>query len=231
MQPIVPRPPKIHNLNAIPIHNHHLKHIRIDGTLFYEIACKLGALKFAVGKSGRNVNLSREWYNLNPSYYWNFVFDFKTFDCNIITNSDSISLIFWKPIQATWPKSEECKKILNSCTSLVWIRVFELGTQQFAVVLTLALRYPNLKWIHSIVSAPRGKSRDAHSRVQDGAAAPPKIGCPRFSEAKHLFFSQQTEKCRNVKNLNPVCVLGQISLQFNSSFIHPISSYWSYYCI
>lgn len=110
MQPLVPRPPKIRNFNAIPVHNFHLKHIRIDATLFYQIACKLCALKLAVGMKGGKVNISRDWYNLNPSYYWNFVFDMKkikkiggpnkTFDCTIMTNSDSVSLIFVKANRA-----------------------------------------------------------------------------------------------------------------------------------
>lgn len=110
MEPIVPRPPKIHNFNAIPIHNYHLKHIRIDTALFYAIACKLGALKLMVGKSGRKVNISRDWYNQNPSYYWQNVFDMKkikriggnnkTFDCTIMTDSVSVSLIYVKANRA-----------------------------------------------------------------------------------------------------------------------------------
>lgn len=110
MQPIVPRPPKIRNFNAIPVHNYHLKHIRVDVSLFYEIACKLGALKKGMGKNGRKVNIPRDWYNANPANFWGYVFDMpkinriggrnKRFDCTIMTDSVSVSLIYVKANRA-----------------------------------------------------------------------------------------------------------------------------------
>ncbi|XP_055317515.1 uncharacterized protein LOC129576423 [Sitodiplosis mosellana] len=104
--PLVPRPPKVKNFIAIPVHDFDLKHIRIDVTLFYEIACGLGALKHAIGKRGGKVNISREVYNKNPAQWWKHVFNMKKinkiggrkmkFDCSIMTDSVSVSLMYIK---------------------------------------------------------------------------------------------------------------------------------------
>lgn len=59
----VPRPPKVNNFKAIPVHDYHLKHIRIDSRQFYEIACKFMVLKEAKGMSGKPANISREVYH------------------------------------------------------------------------------------------------------------------------------------------------------------------------
>lgn len=105
-KPIVEKPPKIRNFIAIPIHDFDLKHIKIDCTLFFEIACKLGALKRAKGLRGQPVNISREEYYQNPAQWWKYVFDMKkinkigkrnkTFDCTIVTDSVSVSLMYIK---------------------------------------------------------------------------------------------------------------------------------------
>ncbi|XP_055317529.1 uncharacterized protein LOC129576435 isoform X2 [Sitodiplosis mosellana] len=104
--PLVPRPPKVKNFIAIPVHDFDLKHIRIDVTLFYEIACGLGALKHAIGKRGGKVSISREVYNKNTAQWWKHVFNMKKinkiggrkikFDCSIMTDSVSVSLMYIK---------------------------------------------------------------------------------------------------------------------------------------
>lgn len=109
-QPLVPRPPKVKNFNAIPVHDYHLKHIRIDTTQFFDIARKLGALNLTKGKSGQLVCVPKHWYTQNPAYYWSYVFDMrkiqqiggrhKTFDCSIMTDSVAVSLIYVKTDRA-----------------------------------------------------------------------------------------------------------------------------------
>lgn len=105
-EPTAPQPPKIDNFNAIPLHNFHLRHIQVDNTLFYAIACKLGALKVAPGQRKKFINISAEEYKANPHRWWGHVFDMrkinrlgkrhKTFDCTIMTDSVSVSLMFIK---------------------------------------------------------------------------------------------------------------------------------------
>lgn len=102
--PTVKRPPKIRNFNVIPIHNYHLKHIRIDSHTFYQLACKLGALKLAKGKRAQAKNIGKKDYDNNLSYCWNQVFNMdkinqigkskKTFDFAIVTDSVSVSLCY-----------------------------------------------------------------------------------------------------------------------------------------
>lgn len=133
MMPLVPRPPKIRNFNAIPVHDYHLKHIRVDTTLFFQIACKLGALKKEIGKNGRKVNIPKEWYDANPAHYWQYVFDMpkinriggqnKTFDLTIMTDSVSVSLIY---VKANRPLDQiDLEKIRRMYANFEF--VYELG--------------------------------------------------------------------------------------------------------
>lgn len=107
--PRIPRPPKIRNFRAIPVHNFHTKNIRIDLHLFYQIACKLGALKLAKGKRTKLIDISKDVYDANDAnlrFYWDRVFDMdkidrvgkqKTFDFAIVTDGVAVSLCFVKP--------------------------------------------------------------------------------------------------------------------------------------
>lgn len=105
--PTVKRPPKIRNFHVIPIHNFHMKHIRIDSHCFYYIACKLGALKMAKGQRGQATNIAKKDYDNNLSHCWNRIFNMdkiekigkanKTFDFAIVTDSVDVSLCCLKP--------------------------------------------------------------------------------------------------------------------------------------
>lgn len=107
-KPNIARPPKIRNFRAIPIHDFHMKHIRIDIHLFYEVACKLGALKLTKGVFGKPVNISKEEYDRNPHLYWDPIFKMDkidriaknrmVFDYAIVTDSVDVSLCYQKPI-------------------------------------------------------------------------------------------------------------------------------------
>lgn len=105
-KPTVERPPKIQNFRVIPLHDFKMKHIRIDIHLFYEIASKLGALKFAKGFRGQPVNISKETYYNNAFAYWGQIFNMdkierigngREFDYAIVTDSVDVSLCFVKP--------------------------------------------------------------------------------------------------------------------------------------
>lgn len=74
-KPRVPRPPKIRNFKVIPIHDCKMKHIRIDWHAFYEMACKLKALKLKKGFYGRDINISKDEYENNVFFCWNRIFD------------------------------------------------------------------------------------------------------------------------------------------------------------
>lgn len=104
--PTVARPPLIRNFRVIPLHDFHMKHIRIDIHLFYQIACKLGALKKAKGIFGQPINITKKDYDRNLSEHWDSVFDMskimkicgnRTFDFAIVTDSVAVSLCFMKP--------------------------------------------------------------------------------------------------------------------------------------
>ncbi|XP_055302910.1 uncharacterized protein LOC129568699 [Sitodiplosis mosellana] len=104
--PSIARPPKIKNFRVIPIHDFKMKHIRIDIHLFYQMACKLGAIKLAKGLFGQPVNISKKVYDSNPFVSWDTIFNMdkiqkvgnrKTFDYTIVTDSVAVSLCFLKP--------------------------------------------------------------------------------------------------------------------------------------
>lgn len=110
VMPTTPRPPKIKNFSVIPIHDFDMKHIRIDIHLFYLIACKFGALKFAKGKRGRPINIAKTEYDSDPAIYWDLIFDMqkiaklgngKEFDFAVVTDGVSVSLCFVKPERNT----------------------------------------------------------------------------------------------------------------------------------
>lgn len=104
--PTIERPPKIRNFHVIPIHDYKLKHIRIDSHCFYQLACKLGALKVKKFKHAKPVNISKKDYNDNLRECWNRVFDMdkieqigkskKTFDFAIVTDSVAASLCYMR---------------------------------------------------------------------------------------------------------------------------------------
>lgn len=105
-KPSIPRPPKIRNFRVIPIHDYHMKHIRIDTHLFFEMACKLGALKLAIGATKNKVNISKDEFYDNEVFCWDRVFKMdkinaigkqRTFDFAIVTDSVDASLCFVKP--------------------------------------------------------------------------------------------------------------------------------------
>lgn len=105
-KPTIARPPKINNFVVIPIHDFKMKHIRIDVHLYYQIACKLGALKIAKGVRDQPIDISKSVYNKDPAAYWGFIFDMdeierigkgKDFDCAVVTDSVAVSLCFVKP--------------------------------------------------------------------------------------------------------------------------------------
>lgn len=132
-QPRVPRPPKVNNFKAIPVHDYHLKHIRIDTKQFYEIASKFMVLKEAKGKRGKPVNISREVYNSYPAYFWGKLFDMDKinqiggnnmqFDFSIVTNSVSVSLNYIKlNCESNEIGLEQIKEMYDKCEF-----VFELG--------------------------------------------------------------------------------------------------------
>lgn len=107
-KPTIARPPKIRNFHVIPVHNFKMKHIRIDSHQFYQMACKLDALK-AKGWFGRPKNISKAEYDRDPaqkSHYWNLIFKMdkiskvgnrKEFDFAIVTDSVAVSLCYVKP--------------------------------------------------------------------------------------------------------------------------------------
>lgn len=104
------KPPKIHNFNAVPGHNYHRKHIKIDKWQFYEMARTIGALKHEKGK--RFINISRQSYTGDLETWWDKIFDMKkikkhgkrqkTFDFQISTDGVAVSLMY-----TAKPKSEK----------------------------------------------------------------------------------------------------------------------------
>lgn len=123
----------MNNFKAIPVHDYHLKHIRIDTKQFYEIASKFMVLKEAKGKRGQPVNISREVYNSYPAYFWGKLFDMdkinqiggnnKQFDCSIVTNSVSVSINYIKlNCESNEIGLEQIKEMYDKCEF-----VFELG--------------------------------------------------------------------------------------------------------
>lgn len=123
-QPTVARPPKIRNFRVIPVHDSQMKHIRIDHHQFYQMACILGAVKLAKGKRGKLVNIGKDVYDGNLSYYWGQVFDMakiekncngKEFDFAIVTDSVDCSLIVQKPLHpANEHTNEEIDEMYNN---------------------------------------------------------------------------------------------------------------------
>ncbi|XP_031616961.1 uncharacterized protein LOC116336903 [Contarinia nasturtii] len=106
-KPSEPAPPKIGNFNAIPICDNQLKHISIDHTQFYFMACKIGALKRRKGKHGK-INISYAEYKENPFSCWNYVFDMykikklgkgKEFEFLALTDNVAVSLVYIEPIK------------------------------------------------------------------------------------------------------------------------------------
>lgn len=105
--PTIPQPPKVTNFRAVPVHNAHMKNIRIDSHLMYELSCKLGAFKLWRGIFSRQpINISRTEYESDLARYWNYLFDMhkieyiadrKQFDFAIVTDSVSVSLQFLDP--------------------------------------------------------------------------------------------------------------------------------------
>lgn len=116
-EPRVKRPPKVRNFVVIPVHDYHLKHIRIDSHCFYQLACKFGALKLAKGKRDRAINIGKGDYDNNLLYYWDQVFNMdkilqigkskKTFDFAIVTDSVAVSLCYLRDVCPSYQNTNE----------------------------------------------------------------------------------------------------------------------------
>lgn len=101
-EPFIPRPPKISNFNAIPLHSNHRKHITVDKQVFRIIASKIGAEKDEKEEDG---DPSR------PQQFWNKVFYMnkidkgargeQKFDFHIKTDGVSASITYAEPCKET----------------------------------------------------------------------------------------------------------------------------------
>lgn len=110
-EPFIPKPPRISNFNAIPLHSCHRKHITIDIQVFRLIANKIGALKDSKGKYGKPINVSDADYKKNPDRWWNRVFFMnkinkmargeQKFDFHMTTDGVSASITYAEPKKET----------------------------------------------------------------------------------------------------------------------------------